>query len=180
MLRFKLTFFFTMTFIKTKFEIKEYVVYPGHGIGKIIDIKESIFSGNKIKCYIIKFDTINNNTKNLILHIPKYQAKKSGMRPITPKHIIEKHIYKLCKKKKEKIHKEIWNKRIKEYEKKINSGNIQNIVEVLKELKNLEKSYSEKVLFEQAINMLSLEYSISIGIEKKEAKKKILSLLCIY
>lgn len=166
-----------MNTINKSFCKEDYVVYPGHGVGRIVNIEEKTFSDNKIEFYVIKFDTLNNNVKNLTLRIPKTQAKKCGMRFLTSISVLEKIFEDICKEEYIKPNKEIWNKRVKEYEKKINSGNINNVVSVLKELNISDKSYSEKILFEEALDMLSEEYSISKGIKKSEAKKYVNGLL---
>ena len=114
--------------------------------------------------------------KSLKLSVPKSHAQKSGLRSITPIDELDKKLNEIFSINMRKIVKETWNKRVKEYERKINSGDISDLIIALKELDTLDKSYSEKVLFESALNMLSSEYAVSSGMDNEKAKKIIIQL----
>ena len=115
----------------------------------------------------------------MILSVPKSRAIKTGLRHLTSSSDFEKAIAIL--KQKAKIAKGMWSKKAQEYEQKINSGDITRIAEVLRDLhKNAsdnDRSYSERLIYEAALERFSNEYAASIGIQREAAHDKLVELL---
>lgn len=160
-----------------EFEVGDSVVYPEHGVGEIVAIEENTYSGVSMELYVIIFTSKDYNLNSLTLRIPKKQAEKSGMRSLASKIDLKKAIDFLSDGIKAKVNKMIWNKRLKEYEDKINSGAIMLIVEVLKQLAPLSKSYSEKAIFDDALNRFAREYSAVYNLSLGQATEKISNLI---
>ncbi len=138
------------------FIVGQSVVYPSHGVGKIIDSESNSISGKKIDVFVISF-----SDSNMILRIPINKAKISGLRHLCN---MEEVItaYNIIKSKPKRGNR-MWSKRAQEYESKINSGSIISIAEVIRDLyKNVgsDCSYSERVIYETAINRLISEVSL--------------------
>jgi CarD family transcriptional regulator len=153
------------------FNIGDYVVYPTHGVGKILSEEIDNYGGVEIKVYVITFE--NNN---MTLRIPQSRAIKVGLRPLCSNEFLNKALDVLSGKKI-KLNKGMWSKRVQQYETKINSGNVVAIAEVIKELhSNVEKSersYSEKIIYNDALERLAGEYAAMSKVELEEAINKI-------
>ena len=150
---------------KRVYNIKDYVVYPKHGVGKIISIDKA-----KIGNIDISFYKILIEKEKLTLSIPLNQ--QSHLRPLSSINQINKAISIL--KKKPKIKRTMWSRRAQEYEHKINSGKLYELAEVVKDLNKktdvmAEQSYSERQLFEKAYERLKSEFEVVIG-EKSQQK----------
>ena len=144
---------------KKVYNIKDYVVYPKHGVGKIISIDKA-----KIGNIDISFYKILIEKEKLTLSIPLNQ--QSHLRPLSSINQINKAISIL--KKKPKIKRTMWSRRAQEYEHKINSGKLYELAEVVKDLNKktdvmAEQSYSERQLFEKAYERLKSEFQVVIG-----------------
>ena len=150
---------------KRIYNVKDYVVYPKHGVGKIVSVeKEKIGSIN------ITFYKILIEREKLTLSIPLNQ--QSHLRQISSINQINKAITIL--KSKPKIKRTMWSRRAQEYEQKINSGKLYQLAEVVKDLNKktdiaVEQSYSERLLFEKAYERLSSEFEVILG-EKGKIK----------
>ena len=150
---------------KRIYNVKDYVVYPKHGVGKIVSVeKEKIGSIN------ITFYKILIEREKLTLSIPLNQ--QSHLRQISSINQINKAITIL--KSKPKIKRTMWSRRAQEYEQKINSGKLYQLAEVVKDLNKktdiaVEQSYSERLLFEKAYERLSSEFEVILG-EKAKIK----------
>jgi len=159
------------------FKVGDTVIYPSHGVGQITAEESQIVSGIEMLFYVISFVK-----DKMTLRVPKSRAKKTGLRHLTSSSDFEQAISVL--KQKAKITKGMWSKRAHEYEQKINSGNIISIAEVLRDLhRNVgesERSYSERLIYEAALERLSNEYAASIGLEKDDAHAKLIALLDCY
>ncbi len=156
------------------FKIGDSVVYPSHGVGQITAEEIQVVAGVEISLYVISF------TKDkMILRVPKSRAVKTGLRHISSTSDLDSAISVL--KGKAKISKGMWSKRAQEYESKINSGSIISIAEVLRDLhRNVEdpdRSYSEKVIYDLALDRLVNEYSMAVNLDKTNAYSKILAIL---
>ncbi len=153
------------------FNIGDSVVYPTHGVGKILSEEIDNYGGIEIKVYVITFE--NNN---MTLRIPQSRATKVGLRPLCSNEFLNKALDVLSGKKI-KLNKGMWSKRVQQYETKINSGNVIAIAEVIKELhSNVEKSersYSEKIIYNDALERLAGEYAAMCKVELEEAINKI-------
>ena len=150
---------------KKNYNLKDYVVYPKHGVGKIISIEKA-----KIGDIDITFYKVFIEKEKLTLSIPLNQ--QSHLRPISSINQINKAINIL--KSKPKIKRTMWSRRAQEYEQKINSGKLYQLAEVVKDLNKktdviVEQSYSERQLFEKAYERLKSEFEIILG-EKAKIK----------
>ena len=150
---------------KKNYKLKDYVVYPKHGVGKIISIEKA-----KIGNIDITFYKVFIEKEKLTLSIPLNQ--QSHLRPISSINQINKAINIL--KSKPKVKRTMWSRRAQEYDQKINSGKIYQLAEVVKDLNKktdaiIEQSYSERQLFEKAYERLKSEFEIILG-EKAKIK----------
>ena len=144
---------------KKIYNVKDYIVYPKHGVGKIIAIEKA-----KIGEIEINFYKVFIEKEKLTLSIPLNQ--QSSLRPVSSINQINKTINIL--KNKRKIKKTMWSRRAQEYEQKINSGKIYELAEVVRALNSktdviAEQSYSERQLFEKAYNRLKTEIEVVLG-----------------
>ena len=150
---------------KKNYKLKDYVVYPKHGVGKIISIEKA-----KIGNIDITFYKVFIEKEKLTLSIPLNQ--QSHLRPISSINQINKAINIL--KSKPKVKRTMWSRRAQEYDQKINSGKLYQLAEVVKDLNKktdviIEQSYSERQLFEKAYERLKSEFEIVLG-EKAKIK----------
>ena len=150
---------------KKIYNIKDYVVYPKHGVGKIISIEKA-----KIGSIDITFYKVLIEKDKLTLSIPLNQ--QSHLRHVSSINQINKAITIL--KSKPKIKRTMWSRRAQEYEQKINSGKLYQLAEVVRDLNKktdiiVEQSYSERLLFEKAYERLKSEFEVSLG-EKAKIK----------
>lgn len=152
------------------FGINSFVVYPSHGVGKIINIEENTIANQKINCYHIFFDK-----EKLSIKIPVKNSDKFGIRPLSTKTKMEE-VLSILRSGVKKM-KGMWSRRAQEYETKINSGDIIMLAEVLRDLTrdidDSERSYSERIIYETAIFRLACEYSAIYNISIEDAKEKI-------
>ncbi len=154
---------------KKMYKVKDYVVYPKHGVGQIIAVENSVIAEIEVTNYKIQI------TKDkLVLSIPVNQ--QINLRPVSSVNQINKAISIL--KGKAKIRRTMWSRRAQEYDQKINSGEIYQIAEVVRDLnKNtdmpVDQSYSERQLFEKAYDRLMAEVAVSLNLENIDAKKKL-------
>tara|TARA_Y100001970_G_C14045166_1_gene755923 strand:- start:257 stop:928 length:672 start_codon:yes stop_codon:yes gene_type:complete len=148
---------------KKIYNVKDYVVYPKHGVGKILSVDKA-----KIGEIDITFYKVFIEKEKLTLSIPL--NKQSHLRPISSINQINKAITIL--KSKPKIKRTMWSRRAQEYEQKINSGKLYQLAEVVKDLNKTtdviaEQSYSERQLFEKAYERLKSEFEVILGDKAK-------------
>ena len=153
---------------KRIFSIKNYVVYPKHGVGQIMAIGPKIIGGIEVQCYEIKFE------KDKAIGLLPIN-KQSHLRSLSSINQINKAISIL--KGKPKIKRTMWSRRAQEYDQKINSGKIYELAEVVRDLnKNVhieaEQSYSERQLFEKAYERLKAEFEVVLSSLSKENVQK--------
>ena len=153
---------------KRIYNINDFVVYPKHGVGKIINVEKAVIGDIDIHFYKILIER-----DKVTLTIPINQ--QSNLRPICSTHQINKCISIL--KSKPKIKRTMWSRRAQEYEQKINSGKIYELAEVVKDLnKNTntiaDQSYSERQLFEKAYDRLEAEFKVVLNMSDEDVKKK--------
>ena len=157
-----------------KFNVNDYVVYPAHGVGQIIDLKEQEVVGTKVAVYIISF-----NKDKMVLSVPVSRATKVGLRPLSNGDDTDEAVAILGSKPK--ASKGMWSKRAQEYEDKINSGDIILISEVVRDLhKNVDdpdRSYSERMIYESALDRLAGEFAAVKNINLAESIELITSIL---
>ena len=156
------------------FNAGEYVVYPAHGVGKVANILKQQIGGTELELLVVNFDK-----DKMTLRIPVEKVPNVGLRKISEESTINDALNVL--KGKAKIKKVMWSRRAIEYENKINSGNPIAIAEVVRDLyrnENVaEQSYSERQIYEQAVERLSNEIAICDNISVEEANKKMLEFL---
>ena len=155
---------------KKIYKIKDYIVYPKHGVGKIMSVEKA-----KIGNIDITFYKVFIEKEKLTLSIPLNQ--QSHLRHISSINQINKAITIL--KSKPKIKRTMWSRRAQEYEQKINSGKLYQLAEVVKDLNKktdviVEQSYSERQLFEKAYERLKSEFEVVIGDNAKVKMDKAL------
>ena len=154
---------------KKEYKIKDYVVYPKHGVGQITEFKKISIGGIEVETYILKFEKDKANGM-----VPV--NKQSHLRPLATINQVNKCISIL--KSKPKIKRSMWSRRAQEYEAKISSGKIYDLTEVVRDLNKgddlmIDQSYSERQLFEKAYDRLLTEFQIVIGSSLEDAQKKI-------
>jgi CarD family transcriptional regulator len=156
---------------QTNFKIGDSVVYPTHGVGQITAEEEEEFAGVELSVYVITF-----HNSSMILRVPKSRAGKIGLRHLSSDKFLDDAL-KVLSGKKIKLHKGMWSKRVQQYEGKINSGDVIAIAEVIKELhgnvEKSERSYSEKVIYNDALERLAREYAATYNVELNKAIEKI-------
>ena len=154
---------------KRVYKIKDYVVYPKHGVGQIIEFKKINIGGIDVETYVLKFEKDKANGM-----IPV--NKQSHLRPLATINQINKCVSIL--KSKPKIKRSMWSRRAQEYEAKISSGKIYELAEVVRDLNKgedlmIDQSYSERQLFEKAYERLLTEFQIVLGTNLENAQKKL-------
>ncbi|MEY3197429.1 MAG: hypothetical protein RLZZ59_800 [Pseudomonadota bacterium] len=154
----------------TDFKIGEKVVYPSHGVGEIVDIETQSVATVSIQVYVISFPH-----DKMMLRVPVKRAASAGLRAIIDQDAVSQ-VYKVLQGKAAKITNKMWNRRAQEYESKINSGNITAIAEVIRDLykdSNADRSYSERTIYESAINRLAGELAVLENITTAQVVQKL-------
>ena len=154
---------------KREYKIKDYVVYPKHGVGQIIEFKKINIGGIDVETYVIKFEKDKANGM-----VPV--NKQSHIRPLATINQVNKCISIL--KSKPKIKRSMWSRRAQEYEAKISSGKIYELAEVVRDLNKgddlmVDQSYSERQLFEKAYERILSEFQIILNISLEDTQKKL-------
>ena len=154
---------------KKIFKVKDYVVYPKHGVGQITETKKINIGGIDVETYVLKFEKDKANGM-----VPV--NKQSHLRPLATINQINKCVSIL--KSKPKIKRSMWSRRAQEYEAKISSGKIYELAEVVRDLNKgddimIDQSYSERQLFEKAYERLLVEFQIVMGSSLEDAQKKL-------
>lgn len=159
---------------KASFGVGEYVVYPTHGVGKILGHEVEKIGDYELKVFVISFEK-----DKMTLRVPVGRAEAAGLRAISPTDQISRAITTL--KGRAKIARGMWSRRAQEYEAKINSGNLIQIAEVVRDLhKNVdqsERSYSERMIYETAMHRLCGEVAAFERVDIKDAQDKLLKVL---
>jgi len=152
------------------FKTSEFIVYPAHGVGQIVAIEEQEVAGAKLELFVINFVK-----DKMTLRVPTPKATTVGMRKLAEGPLVKRALETL--KGRARIKRTMWSRRAQEYEAKINSGNIVAISEVVRDLfrseSQPEQSYSERQLYEAALDRLSREISAVQRITETEAIKEI-------
>ena len=151
------------------FRPNEFVVYPAHGVGRIISVEEQEIAGIKLELFVVSFEK-----DKMTLRVPTHKASEIGMRSLSSPEVIEKAMTTL--KGKARVKRAMWSRRAQEYEQKINSGDLIAIAEVVRDLHRnddqREQSYSERQLYEAALERLTREVAaVDDGDEISAAQK---------
>ena len=154
---------------KREYKIKDFVVYPKHGVGQITEFKKINIGGIDVETYVIKFEKDKANGM-----VPV--NKQSNLRPLSTINQVNKCISIL--KSKPKIKRSMWSRRAQEYEAKISSGKVYELAEVVRDLNKgddlmVDQSYSERQLFEKAYERIMSEFQIVLNISLEDTQKKL-------
>ena len=154
---------------KREFKIKDYIVYPKHGVGQITEFKKINIGSIDVEAYVIKFEKDKANGM-----VPV--NKQSHLRPLATINQVNKCISIL--KSKPKIKRSMWSRRAQEYEAKISSGKIYELAEVVRDLNKgddlmVDQSYSERQLFEKAYERMQSEFQIILNLSPEDTQKKL-------
>ena len=154
---------------KREYKIKDYVVYPKHGVGQITEFKKINIGGIDVETYVIKFEKDKANGM-----VPV--NKQSHLRPLATINQVNKSVSIL--KSKPKIKRSMWSRRAQEYEAKISSGKIYELAEVVRDLNKgddlmVDQSYSERQLFEKAYERILSEFQIVLNLSLEDTQKKL-------
>ena len=162
--------------IKKKYDYNpnDFVVYPAHGVGKIVSIETQEVAGFELEMFVIAFDK-----DKMTLKVPTNKAEEVGMRALSSADVVADCMKTL--KGKAKVKKAMWSRRAQEYEQKINSGDLIAIAEVVRDLHRAddqrEQSYSERQLYEAALERLTREIAVVNGAEESTAGTEITDVL---
>ena len=152
------------------FKTGESIVYPAHGVGQIISIEEQEVAGYKLELFVITFEK-----DKMTLRVPTHKAVDIGMRSLSSPDVINQAMKTL--KGKAKVKRAMWSRRAQEYEQKINSGDLISIAEVVRDLHRTddqrEQSYSERQLYEAALERLTREVAAVSGGDEIAAAKQV-------
>ncbi len=152
------------------FKTNEFVVYPAHGVGQILAIEDQEIAGAKLELFVINF-----MKDKMTLRVPTAKVANVGMRKLSEPALVKKALETL--KGRARIKRTMWSRRAQEYEAKINSGDIVAIAEVVRDLyrseSQPEQSYSERQLYEAALDRLSREIAVVQHVTETEAVKEI-------
>ena len=156
------------------FDVGDYVVYPKHGVGRVIELQEQEIAGMKLELYVLRFEK-----ERMTLRVPTNKVEAIGMRKLSSDKTLREALDTL--KGKPKVKRTMWSRRAQEYEAKINSGDLVSIAEVVRDLHRAEdqpeQSYSERQIFEAAISRLAREVAAMKNIDEPAAQREIESVL---
>jgi CarD family transcriptional regulator len=160
--------------VPQQFNSGDNIVYPTHGVGRILTIEKFQYDLVEEQLYVIQFFH-----DKLTIRVPFVKVKSIGLRVITSKMTMTRTLNNL--KQKPKIKKAMWSRRAQEYDQKINSGDIKLLSDVVRDLfrkdDQTEQSYSERQMFQVAFERYTREYAISLSIKFEEASQKIQEIL---
>ena len=156
------------------FDVGDYVVYPKHGVGRVIELQSEEIAGMQLDLYVLRFEK-----ERMTLRVPVNKVESIGMRKRSSDKTLKEAMETL--KGKPKVKRTMWSRRAQEYEAKINSGEIVLIAEVTRDLfrpdDQPEQSYSERQIFEAASSRLARELAAMEKTDEPAALEKILSVL---
>jgi len=159
---------------KLAFKAGEYVVYPTHGVGLVTGVEKETIAGQNLRLVVVTFDN-----DRMTLRVPTDKMDSSGLRKVSSKKIMDDAVTTL--KGKAKVKRTMWSRRAQEYEAKINSGDPISIAEVVRDLfRNVgqpDQSFSERQIYEVALERLAGEFVAVDGVDKEKATEKIETVL---
>ncbi len=155
---------------KSEFRPNDFVVYPAHGVGQIVSIEKQEVAGFELELFVISFAK-----DKMMLRVPTNKATDVGMRSLSPPDVVTKAMTTL--KGKARVKRAMWSRRAQEYEAKINSGDLIAIAEVVRDLhrndEQREQSYSERQLYEAALDRLTRELAAVNDMDEDGALKAV-------
>ncbi len=150
------------------FKTNEYVVYPTHGVGRIVGIEEQEIAGTKLELFVINFEQ-----EKMTLRVPTMKCENVGMRKLSEGAIVDKAMATL--RGRARVRRMMWSRRAQEYEAKINSGDLISIAEVVRDLHRAdsqpEQSYSERQLYEAALERMAREIAAVQDVDEAVATR---------
>lgn len=156
------------------FKLHEYVVYPSHGVGQIVGIEDQEIAGMSLELFVITFEK-----DKMTLRVPTSKLQSVGMRKLAQGEVLQKALDTL--KGRARVKRTMWSRRAQEYEAKINSGDIVAIAEVVRDLyrsdSQPEQSYSERQLFEAALDRMAREVAAVENIDERGSNQRIIEIL---
>ena len=148
------------------FAIGDHVVYPAHGVGKVQGVENQEVAGLSLEVYVITFDH-----EKMTLRVPTGKARTAGLRPLAAGDVVTRALTTL--KGRARVKRTMWSRRAQEYEAKINSGDLISIAEVVRDLHRAEnqpeQSYSERQLYESALDRMAREVAAIERIDRDAA-----------
>jgi CarD family transcriptional regulator len=148
------------------FNVGDHVVYPAHGVGEVKGIETQTVAGMSLEVYVITFDH-----EKMTLRVPTRKAVGSGLRPLAANDVVTQALTTL--KGRARVKRTMWSRRAQEYEAKINSGDLISIAEVVRDLHRAEnqpeQSYSERQLYESALDRMAREVAAIERIDRDAA-----------
>ncbi len=155
---------------KYDFRPNQFVVYPAHGVGKVVSIEEQEVAGLTLELFVVSFEK-----DKMTLRVPTDKAIEVGMRSLSTPEVVTQAMKTL--RGKARVKRAMWSRRAQEYEQKINSGDLIAIAEVVRDLhrtdEQREQSYSERQLYEAALERLTREFAAVSGADEIEAQKQV-------
>jgi len=156
------------------FKLNEHVVYPSHGVGRIVGIEDQEIAGMALELFVITFDK-----DKMTLRVPTSKLESVGLRKLVEEPVLAKAMHTL--KGRARVKRTMWSRRAQEYEAKINSGDLVSIAEVVRDLyrseSQPEQSYSERQLYEQALDRMARELAAVEGLDDRNSVERITDIL---
>ena len=163
-----------VTRIQADFSAGDFVVYPTHGVGKIVGLESQQIAGYQLQVFVIDFEK-----DRMTLRVPIAKAKTSGLRRLSSRKEMQEALARL--KGRSRVRRTMWSRRAQEYEAKINSGDPASIAEVVRDLHRNsgqpDQSYSERQMYEAALERLADELALVEKIDRDAATQKLESML---
>ena len=158
------------------FDVGDYVVYPKHGVGRVIELQSEEIAGMQLDLYVLRFEK-----ERMTLRVPVNKVESIGMRKLSSDKTLKEAMETL--KGKPKVKRTMWSRRAQEYEAKINSGDPVSIAEVVRDLfrnsDQHEQSYSERQIYQSALDRLAREFAAVDKVSEEKAVQKLESVLSI-
>ena len=155
---------------KGDFRANDFVVYPAHGVGRIVSIEEQEIAGTNLELFVISFEK-----EKMTLRVPTAKAGSVGMRVLSSPDVVGKALETLAGRAR--VKRAMWSRRAQEYEQKINSGDLISIAEVVRDLHRgedqPEQSYSERQLYEAALERLTREVAAVERLDDSKAAQRV-------
>ncbi len=155
---------------ESQFSTNDYVVYPSHGVGVISGVEDREFSGTKLRVFVVEFEK-----DRMTLRVPIAKAASSGMRKLSTRDEMQSALATL--KGRARVKRTMWSRRAQEYEAKINSGSPVSIAEVIRDLHRgagqSDQSYSERQLYDAALDRLARELAAVEQIDEDVATERL-------
>ena len=160
----------TTATLQAPFKVGDHIVYPAHGVGRIVGKEKQSVAGIDLEVFVIAFDQ-----DKMTLRVPTGKARSCGMRPLATTTVVDEAMKTLTGRAR--IKRTMWSRRAQEYEAKINSGDLVSIAEVVRDLHRggdqPEQSYSERQLYESALDRMARELAAVENIDRESAMVKL-------